>query len=170
LGSIFILQKQNYIFENLIDRSRNRSEYSTLLNEVYEYANRTSDDYDKDSSIGNIMRRVLEAYCSFNYCAGFENIMRNAELLESIPENKRTYYENLMTRLVLNGESHREEATYSLMPDAIFSNEEKRKTAKSILLFLYYLDPLHFKAFLNDKSIDRVAVIEQWKNADIDTL
>ena len=96
--------------------------------------------------------------------------MRNAELLESIPENKRTYYENLMTRLVLNGESHREEATYSLMPDAIFSNEEKRKTAKSILLFLYYLDPLHFKAFLNDKSIDRVAVIEQWKNADIDTL
>ena len=143
------------------------NEYKRLLVSVYEYAKKTDDvDDQEDSSIGNIMRRVVEAFSSFCYNRGFEEMMCRESILNAIPEEKRKYYENFMCRLTLNGESHMEEHVYEL--DTItpyFTRQEKRQTAKSLLLFLYYVNEEHLTCYLDenkDGDVNRIAVIKGW--------
>ena len=147
---------------------RNRSEYKKLLDKIYGFA--TDDPSYRENEampIGNVMRRVMEAYCTFNYNSSFEDAIRLPELLNQIPENKRTYYENFMTRLLLNGESHMAEGVYALSTDEYFSEDERRRSAKSLLLFFYYINPLHLTKFLNT---DAISVIEGWGASNIDVL
>lgn len=84
---------------------------------VFEYASK-AETYDiddiSDISIGNTMRRLLEAYSSFCYDIGFEKMLRKHDILMEIPEDKRVYYANFMYRLTLNTESHMEENIYTL--------------------------------------------------------
>lgn len=142
-----------------------RNEYQKLLKHVYEYASsECPDDSDEtlETSIGNIMRRMLEAFSSFCYNSSFELMMRKEEVLSNIPEDKRAYYENFMCRLALNGESHEEERIYTLSNfSSFFTKEEKSETAKNVLLFLLYVNEPHVKAYLEQ---DEVRTIESWKN------
>ena len=91
-------------------------------------------------------------------------------VMKSIPQEKRTYYENFMCRLALNGESHMEERVYGL--DTItpyFTRQEKVQTAKSLLLFLSYINEEHLTCYLasskNDEE-DKMAAINKWKEEE----
>lgn len=141
-----------------------RNEYQKLLTHVYEYAScdRPEDlDATAEMGIGNIMRRMLEAFSSFCYNKPFETMMRTEGVISNIPEDKRVYYENFMCRLTLNGESHEEERAYTLSNfTPFFTKEEKLQTAKSVLLFLLYVNEPHIKAYLKPEV---VAKIESWK-------
>lgn len=141
-----------------------RNEYQKLLTHVYEYAScdRLVDlDETSEMGIGNIMRRMLEAFSSFCYNKPFETMMRTEGVISNIPEDKRVYYENFMCRLTLNGESHEEERTYTLSNfTPFFTKEEKLQTAKSVLLFLLYVNEPHIKAYLKPEVVAR---IESWK-------
>lgn len=141
-----------------------RNEYQKLLTHVYEYANcdRPEDlDETSEMGIGNIMRRMLEAFSSFCYNKSFETMMRTEGVISNIPEDKRVYYENFMCRLTLNGESHEEERAYTLSNfTPFFTKEEKQQTAKSVLLFLLYVNEPHIMAYLNSDMVTR---IESWK-------
>lgn len=136
-----------------------QNEYWKLLHRVYEYAMKQGeDDHDEilEMSIGNIMRRLLEAFSSFCYNTGFESMMCQEGVLKSIPDGKRAYYENLMCRLTLNGESHEAERVFSLSTiTPYFSKEEKVQTAKSVLLFLFYVNEEHLKAY-EPRMIDTI--------------
>jgi len=142
-----------------------RNEYQKLLKHVYEYASSECPDDSNETletSIGNIMRRMLEAFSSFCYNSSFELMMRKEEVLSNIPKDKRAYYENFMCRLALNGESHEEERIYTLSNfSSFFTKEEKSETAKNVLLFLLYVNGPHVKAYLEQ---DEVRTIESWKN------
>ena len=144
-----------------------RNEYQKLLTHVYEYANcDCPEDLDEISEmgIGNIMRRMLEAFSSFCYNKPFETMMCSEGVISNIPEDKRVYYENFMCRLTLNGESHEEERAYTLsnfIP--FFTKEEKLQTAKSVLLFLLYVNEPHIKAYLKPEVVAR---IESWKREE----
>lgn len=142
-----------------------RNEYQKLLKHVYQYAScECPDDSDEtlETSIGNIMRRMLEAFSSFCYNESFETMMRMEDVLRNIPADKQAYYENFMCRLALNGESHEEERTYTLSNFAsFFTKKEKCETAKNVLLFLLYVNEPHIKAYLTQ---DMVRTIESWKN------
>lgn len=147
------------------------NEYKRLLEAVYEYAKKTDDvDDQEDSSIGNIMRRVVEAFSSFCYNTSFETMMCREGVLNIIPEEKRGYYENFMCRLALNGESHMMENVYAL--DTItpyFTKQEKTQTAKSLLLFLSYINKEHLSCYLGkakDGDEDKIAVIESWMHEE----
>lgn len=147
------------------------NEYKRLLEAVYEYAKKTDDvDDQEDSSIGNIMRRVVEAFSSFCYNTSFETMMCREGVLNIIPEKKRGYYENFMCRLALNGESHMMENVYAL--DTItpyFTKQEKKQTAKSLLLFLSYINKEHLSCYLGkakDGDEDKIAVIESWMHEE----
>lgn len=145
-----------------------RNEYQKLLKHVYEYANnRGPDDMDDASemSIGNIMRRLMEAFASFCYNTGFEKMMCNPGILDRIHPDKRPYYENFMCRLTLNGESHEEEHVYSLNTmTRYFSKDEKVQTAKSLLLFLYYINEEHMKSYFDyDKNPAIINSILSWQ-------
>lgn len=172
-----ILGKSDKSFLELVNRKLDvknvQNEYKKLLDQVYEYAaDDREEEYDDvlEMSIGNIMRRMMEAFSSFCYNEPFEKMAREENVLALVPEKKRGYYENLMWRLVLNSESHTEEGANSLSIMAkYFTREEKQKTAKSLLLFLYYINKVHLVAYLKEKNekVDKIKKIESWMTEDL---
>lgn len=163
---LFELDKQAI---GVFSRKR-RNEYSQLLMTVYEYASNRSNDYEL--VIGNIMRRVLEAFGTFEYRKGIDEISCDQAILENIAADKRDYFENLMYRLILNGESHFEERTKSQTDNNFFATitpDEKRRTAKDVLCFMYSLNRNHIKAqfhaMKDDIGVDVIENIEKWLSA-----
>lgn len=148
------------------------NEYKRLLECVYKYAmGRTSEEDEyTEASIGNIMRRVIEAFASFCYNKGFTQMMNDQAVLNLIPSEKRTFYEHFMCRLALNGESHMEERVYELdTVTPFFSREEKIKTAKSLLLFLSYVNKEHLSCYLSqlkDGKEDIMSEIEKMRKEE----
>lgn len=148
------------------------NEYKKLLESVYKYAvGRTSEEDEYlETSIGNMMRRLIEAFASFCYNKSFEEMMCHEGILKYIPTEKRTYYENFMYRLALNGESHMEERVYGLNTiTPYFTKQEKVQTAKSLLLFLSYVNEEHLSCYLakkNDGDEDKLSEINKWKEED----
>lgn len=70
-----------------------------------------------------------------------------------------------MTRLVLNGESHEQEAANAMdLTGFKFTKEEKIIIAKSIITFLYYVNPKHILSYLPEAA----SVISQWENDGFD--
>lgn len=143
---------------------KNRHEYSALLKEVYEYAAKGDETYE--STIGNEMRRVLEAFSTFTYREGISTISRDQEILDQFHDKRfEKYFQNLMYRLVLNGESHLEERTRALDDPNFFdllSSHEKQITAKSVIVFIYLLNDKHVLNHLKD-DVKAKSNIESWK-------
>ena len=146
----------------LIQFKMERNEYEQLLHIIYRYA--IGEITDCSISIGNIMRRVLEAFSTFNYRKGIEDVSCDKNVLNALG-NHSIYFNNLMYRLVLHGESHYKERVYSLRDDTNFyrfvSDDEKQRTAKDILCFMYLLNPAHIQAYLQTIS-NAIENIKQW--------
>lgn len=162
------IDHSTYYVHELINSSlkqlAKRNEYNVLLRQVYHFAN---GEQDTDPVvIGNAMRRVLEAFSTFNYRKGIEQVSCDRNVLESLG-NHSTYFENLMYRLVLHGESHYEDQVYSLHDGNNFfefiSLEEKKKTARNVLCFMYMLSPYHLISHLQDES-KALSNIREWVN------
>ncbi len=164
---------KNNIYElknkSLIEfRYKKRHEYSELITEVFEFAN--GENLENESTIGNAMRRTLEAFSTFVYKKGIEEISTCDEIMQFLKnEDKKyeEYFKSLMYRLVLNGESHSQERVRSLMDDndffEVLSLEEKQRTARDIICFIFLLNPLHVAAHLNDShKTNYQSVIEGW--------
>ena len=145
------------------------NEYKKLLEYVYRYAKKSTSDEEEymETSIGNVMRRVMEAFSSFCYNMSFDKMMCHDGVLKAIPDEKQKYYENFMCRLALNGESHMEDRVYELNTiTPYFTKQEKVQTAKSLLLFLYYINEEHLSCYMkkeNGDNEDKMAVIKSWK-------
>ena len=108
--------------------------------------------------------RVLEAFGTFNYKKGIDEISTSKEILSTIPEENRDYFENLLYRLVLHGGSHYEEHVKSLNNLTFFdyiSNEEKIRTSKDILCFIFLLNRLHLLRHLSNRE-DAELTIKSW--------
>lgn len=124
-----------------------KNQYSVLLKAVHEYA-LSEEDLEKDSYvIGNVMRRVLEGYSTFNYGMNIDALSRDDELKKRLGRLE-PLLSNAMYRLALNDESHMKETVSSLNPTLEFerySYDEKKKLAQCVLLILYHLDPVHVK-------------------------
>lgn len=140
------------------------NEYKKLLKCVYSYAKNADIDSEQneDDGIGNVMRRVVEAYASFCYNMSFEEMMCREGVLKNIPDEKRSFYENFMCRLALNSESHMKEYVYDIntvIP--YFTKQEKIQTAKSLLLFLCYINEEHLSCYLNDKCDNNEDIIKE---------
>ena len=109
------------------------------------------------------MRKLLEAYSTFNYNKGIEEVTRNKNILEKVEdEDIKQYFENFMYRLILNNESHTFDETRSLNFYDFISRYEKIKTARSILILLNILDNTHLKSYLD--SEDYTKELKIWEN------
>ena len=118
---------------------------------------------DLDDTIGNTMRKLLEAYSTFNYNKGIEEVTRNKNILEKIEnEDIKQYFENFMYRLILNNESHTFDETRSLDFYDFIARDEKIKTARSILILLNILDNTHLRAYLDNE--DYIQDLKIWEN------
>ncbi len=125
-----------------------RNEYSRLMVQIYKYAKGENPNFE--TGVGNAMRRVLEAYGTFEYKKGIEEISTDKGIKNKLGA-LGDHFSNLMYRLVLHGESHEEERVKAMLSDdfyAYISEEEKIRTAKEIICFLYLLNPLHVKEHL----------------------
>lgn len=165
------------LFLELVDKQLKErtvsNEYKKMLEYVYEYAKKPANDADEhvETGIGNVMRRVVEAFSSFCYNMPFEEMMCRDNILKAVPEEKRKYYENFMCRLTLNGESHMEERVYDLNTiTPFFTEQEKIQTAKSLLLFLKYVNEEHLTCYLGknkEDEEDKMVVIKSWETEEV---
>ena len=158
-STYIVLELNNLLLKKLI---KNHNEYSYLIKKVYHYAN--GDSNDDSATIGNVMRRVLEAFSTFNYQKSIEKVSCDKNVLKALDKHS-IYFENLMYRLVLHGESHYEEQVYSIRDGNNFyefiSEVEKQKTAKNVLCFMYLLNPHHMIAYLQEES-NSITNIKLW--------
>lgn len=123
--------------------------YSALMNDIYRFARGEAEDLEP--YIGNIMRRVVEAYATFNYTMGFIEFFKNKDILKRIKVTKiKENAESNMLKLVFHGESHEEEKVKRMEGSytRTYSSEEKKVLAKQVLQFLYSLDNYHLQRHL----------------------
>lgn len=153
---------RNNVFDKLVSKSKN--EYSTLICDMYLYAIGEKPEYELVA--GNSMRRVVEAYSTFTYKVGIDSLSTNESIMEKIEEPYKTYFENLMYRFVLHGGSHNDDRVKTLNDVNFFdyiSGEEKQKTAKEIISFLYLLNSIHINRHLEALSRDDIDIqINSW--------
>lgn len=149
----------------LIDYKGNRQEYTNLMEEVFKYA-KGMDSLITDFTIGNSLRRLLEAFSTFVYRKSIEEISTDETILELCNDYK-DFYSNYMYRLILNNESHFQDRVKSLNDVFYFEQftpEQLKDTAKKIICFLYLLNPLHIKQHLNDVGDNFEETINEWLN------
>lgn len=137
---------------------RKRQEYTELVRLIYEYGCGNAGEYD--IVIGNIMRQALEAFATFEYKKGIAEVSTDETLLSGMCDEHKSYFKNLMYRIVLNNGSHREEQVQSMEIDflSVISEVEKRRTAKEIISFIYLLNKAHLLAHLGDVS----STVDTW--------
>lgn len=133
---------------------QNRQEYTELISIIYRYAKGGEDSHEV--VIGNIMRQVLEAFGTFVYKEGISKISYSSTVLNSLRDKEyQAYFQNLMYRLVLNGGSHRMNEVQSMSDLEFFthlSQDEKRRTAKDVLCFIYLLNEAHVLKHLENEG------------------
>jgi len=99
------------------------------------------------------MRQMLEAFSTFLYKKGIEEVSADQNILSCLPEPEyRNYFENLMYRLVLNNGSHKLDQTKAMSDLNFFtvvSKDEKQRTAKEVLCFIYLLNKRHLLEHLD---------------------
>lgn len=154
--------------------SNSHNEYTHLLQMVYQYAKADNPNDDLDLVIGNVMRRVLETFTSFSFKKGINDVRLEDKYLALLPDDAtRTYYQNLMYRLVLNTESHAEEGIKAA-PETSFwshlSSTEKGRTAKDILCFIYCLNSPHLLSHLPEAEADLKTWSLAIENSNVSTL
>jgi len=138
------------------------SNYEDLIREVYDFA--CSDPNDESfESKGNEIRKVLEAYATFNYKYGMDEFFSDEIILNRIKEKElRNYYKQTLQSLALNFASHTEQMTKQY-PDItsfdMFSEEEQICHARNVLSFLFLIDRLHIERYF--EQAQRV-VIASW--------
>ena len=146
-----------------------RQEYTVSLKNVFDYALNGTESLEL--VIGNGMRRVLEAFSAFTYRKSIEKVSTDNKILQVIDNDIAPYFEHLLYRLVLHGGSHTKEGIQSLYSVDFFdyiSKEEKQRTAKDIICFIYCLNKRHVLEHLkysstqqdNEKLIE--ATIDSW--------
>lgn len=129
---------------------KNRNEYSKLLEQIYLYAR--GENVGFEMSVGNAIRRVLEAYSTFNYRKGMSQLSCTPEVVKELGDFS-SHFESLMYRLMLDGDSHSKERVTTLESSGFFTNlstEEIIRTSKEVICFLYMLDSYHVLQHLQD--------------------
>ena len=143
-------------------QSKKRNEYTNLMCMSYDFAVNQAGD---SRSIGNIIRRMLEAFSTFIYKKGIEELSYSTDI-SHLFGNKSVFFNNLMYRLVLHGESHAEDAVRACSDELLCfcyaTDEEKQKMARYILSMLYMLQKEHILIHLRSKGNDARQNIEQW--------
>lgn len=145
-----------------------KSEYQRLLKSAYDFASSEAEDEAESYVIGNVLRRIVEGYSTFNYGIKMEMLARDPALVGRMgPVGKAL--SGVMYRLALNDGSHLRDRVASLSPTAIFepySYEEKRVMARCVLVMLSRLDPDHVVKHLRNFGVSPTEVqesVRQWE-------
>lgn len=145
-----------------------KSQYSILLKRAYDFATSNQEDTEESYVIGNILRRILEGYSSFNYGLGIERLSRDRDLSIRFGPASRLIT-SVMYRLALNDESHLKECLDALNPPIAFdrySYQEKQTMAQCVFVILDYLDKDHVVKLLSHMQVPKEDIdghIDEWR-------
>lgn len=157
LNSILINSRCNSMkLENkkLTSISFNNNNYKQHLKNIYDFAFNANNNRNLENSIGNIMRKCLEAFCTFSYGKGIDDVLDNEIIMKPLELKEKRYLENSVFRLVNNYESHEENLIKNEKVDLsdIYSYEEKRKLSCDLLALMYRLNETHIRLYLEDEN------------------
>lgn len=160
------INKYQLVNKQLVSlEGHNYHEYTKLLEQIYKYANNSIGENSELITIGNSMRRVLEAFSTFLFKKGIDKVTYCPEVQEDLKKYELCdYFKNYLYRFVLNGGSHMEEKVKGLQSTDFIdylSVEEKKRTARDIILFLYCINKGHILAHLkNENEVEHT--IKMW--------
>lgn len=167
-----ITTENKTISKSIEPLSKELSQYRLWINDIFEYAQKNPDEIDDEISRQNEMRRVLEAYFTFNYGGGFEEKLSNEEILQKIDDEQlRSYFESSIFKIGVHSGSHSEtfiklddDGPYGYFLDDC-SNDEKIRLARDLICLLFSLDDLHIISMLSknegeEKQIKKT--INEW--------
>lgn len=140
------------------------SNYHQLLMEVFDFAAESETAPDKISGIGNKMRQVMESFFKFNYNMPFEMALHNKAFLEQVPNNQKNYFNRFVAKLLFNTTSHggaNVDALGDFQP--VYTADDLHVAARTILVFIDYLNPLHLKMTINRERTRDLSLIDEWK-------
>lgn len=146
-------------------RNEKSSEYVVLLGRAYKFASAEDVDASESYVIGNILRRILEGYSTFNYGIGMSRLSRDPDLQERLGD-QRPFLEDAMYRLALNDASHMKNRVKAFNPTNAFerySDEEKKRCAQCVMVILDKLDPVHLRKHLGSCGISRREIEDHLK-------
>lgn len=162
LEDLFYPNKRDYILKELDQQKlqkfqwNSRQEYSALLLLTYQYA--CADQPKNDVVVGNALRRVMEAFTMFSYGKTMRFLSKKnvlSQLLAKDHQKYVPYFQNLMTRLVMNEESHMEDrvrAGSGPMFFVDFSINEKQRIIREALCLLYLINKEHIISHLIEEK------------------
>ena len=123
------------------ERVLENMEYYNELQTIFTFADyRNPEEFDTYDSIGNTMRRFAESYANRMFKCQWHDLFSNDRYLECIPEDLRDRISSFAIRTVLNAESHTVTEEYE--------PADLQRTARVLLAYMYYANPVHLQAFL----------------------
>nr|WP_270471835.1 AAA family ATPase [Collinsella intestinalis] len=146
-----------------------KTEYQNLLKLAYDFASSDVEDIEETYVIGNVLRRIVEGYSTFNYGVSMEMLARDPDLVKRLGPASEML-SAVMYRLALNDESHLKDRIASLNPMVGFgqySYDEKRIVARCVLVMLFRFDQEHVIKHLLRGGVSSGEVkksIEEWEN------
>ena len=156
-------------------RSKKANEYVALLKRTYDFACAENIDPQESYVIGNILRRVLEGYSTFNYGIGMSGLSRDPDLQERLGD-QLPFLADAMYRLAQNDGSHLQDREREFNPTNDFgrySDEEKRRCAQCVMVILYKLDSVHLKKHLVSTQVrweDIRRHLDEWSQSFTPTI
>lgn len=127
-------------------------DYKKSVNWLYTYACDPSDD--KRNYAGNIARKTIEAYSTFQYSMGFSRVMQDQKILQSIqPESVRPYFHRRLTKIILNWESHTEDVTNAegdIAANPQYNDETIDRAVRDVLCFIFKINEKHLLSHIDD--------------------
>lgn len=134
-----------------------KTEYERLIGLVYDFAN--TGNHVLEPVVGNAMRRVAEAYSSFNYMIGFKEMLTDGRIFGLLPRPLYNKVKNRMVGLLFDNESHSEDDVAVLsLSTSRFSPEDLRQAAQYLLAFLFRINEQHIEHYLGDAC----QIISRW--------
>lgn len=133
-------------------------EYADLLKTTYTAATTNTPQTSHElKTVGNTVRKLLEAYASFVYATNANEMLLKEHLLDTIPDEEKTVFINCMARLILDGESHTyAQARAFTLNEQVYTTKERRRIAKLALKFLYYINKEHLLAYMQPEQVEKI--------------
>lgn len=139
---------------------RGNMEYYSDLMTIFNFAQSNDpEDFDNFDTVGNTIRSFAECFATQMYKCSWPELFTDPRRLECLPIDLRAKIQAFAIRTVLNSESH------SVFSD--FEPVEIQRTAKMLLVFIFYSNYEHLQAYLVRKSKEaedgwKMALVEGW--------
>lgn len=115
--------------------------YSMMMNELYSYS--INPNKDAELYIGNMARKVFNAYSTFNYGCNIDDLINNKKLVlrdDIFTKDEKKYFESMRYLVLLNPLSHTENRA-KLIDDPNFNTEysthDIQLVIRNVLIYIY---------------------------------